>query len=54
MAEMVKVELTESEAETVLLALDYFRRYHMGEYSSEDGWMIREDIKSVSHKLRDA
>lgn len=50
----MRVVLTESETETVLLALEYFRRFHLGEYSEENGWTVKEDIRNVERKLQDA
>lgn len=50
----MQVILTESEAETALLALKYFRRYHLGEYSEDDSWTVKEDIRNIERKLQDA
>jgi len=48
----VTVTFTEAEAELVMLALDYYRRYHMDEYNEEDKKAELAILRSAYAKLR--
>lgn len=48
----VNVTFTDAEAELVLLALDYYRRYHMDGYDEEGRKAELATIRSACAKLR--
>lgn len=45
-------KFTEDEMELILLALSYYRRFHLGEYSEDARKEIARDISSIENKLR--
>lgn len=51
---MARVILTEAEAEQTILALEYFRRFHLDEYDAESRAEILSTVRSAEKKLRDA
>ena len=51
---MVNVRLNEDEMELAILALEFFRRHHLGEYDEEDRRRIAKEAADLERKLRRA
>lgn len=50
-----RVTLTDDEAEITILALEYFKREHLGDYEDPaDRRKIAAEITSAERKLREA
>jgi len=48
------VKFSDEELELTILALEYFRRFHLGEYSDEDRPGVAKEIAAIERRLRDA